>query len=112
MKPAIFHAGVGYPRSNSSLALGFRSTQPKLFEEPGVRLGQGPKRSTLLRLRPTSTESLSNDHTPGALPSLPPDETRVTSSRLVARREFCSTYHTGLSQNPRSRLRKETRPSK
>ena len=85
------------------------STHPRPSPVAG---GQGPQRSTLLVLRPTSTESFSSAHTPGALPSLPPELTSETESRLVAKRPSSTAVHSGRIHTPRLRMRVAVRPLK
>src|SRR5689334_13917001 len=92
-----------------SLASGLRSTQPMPLAATG---GQGPQRSTLLVLTPTITESFSSDHTPGPLPSGPPELTSVTDSRLVAKRPVSTAFHIGRTQTPRLRMRVAVKPLK
>src|SRR5262245_12390513 len=91
-----------------SLATRVRSTQPGPFD---AFFGHGPHRSTLFWLMPISTESRSKAHTPGALPSRPPELTRMTLALLVAKRPCLSADHTGRIQTPRSRMRVAVKPS-
>src|SRR6185369_4504100 len=91
-----------------SLATGVRSTQPGPLD---AFTGQGPHRSTLFWLMPISTVSWSRAHTPGALPSRPPELTRMTLALLVAKRPRLSADHIGRIQTPRSRMRVAVKPS-
>src|SRR5678809_564047 len=106
------------PRKLWSGGIGVWSTQPSLPPDFGpsfgglsskvliaLSYGHGPKRSALLALLPTTTESCSRDHTPGATPSSPPAVTKVTFSALVAKRPSFRTYQLGRSHTPRFLLR-------
>src|SRR5215510_4878521 len=78
-----------------SFATSVRSTQPGPFD---AFFGHGPHRSTLFWLMPISTESWSKAHTPGALPSRPPELTRMTLALLVDRKSTrLNSSHVAIS---------------